>query len=474
MLATFIKKIIAPRQKDEDVKRREFILNILLVPSICLLLLANIIYFFDKIFLYSPVLEKNSAPLVLIIGSLSLLVGLYVLSRKGYIDIAAYIFVIIYCILAIYLSVRYGVNVEMGLLFNVLCIVMSGVLISAKFAIILAAAESLFISVINYLHSSGVIVPLTYWRTSKIDGVDVMIFCAVFFIVAIVSWLSNREIEKSLKRARASEAALAEERDMLEIRVEERTRDLKQAQMEKIVQLSRFAEMGRMSVGLFHDIVNPLTAVMLGVEKIKRTQASGGDGCKLIEADLERTAKTTERIGKFIVSIKKQISGDQKRENFSINQEIKDAIQLMSYLARQADVTIVFSENKEIFTYGSSVKLSQMIVNLLANAVDSFAPMNPAETGKIAREIMIRLIEEDGVIILTIADNGRGIPQDIREKIFEPFFSTKDPKHGTGIGLSMVKSVVEADCGGTITFETEENKGTKFIIKFPKKYEPSR
>ncbi|MFA5127731.1 MAG: ATP-binding protein [Patescibacteria group bacterium] len=406
-------------------------------------------------------------PPFIVVGLLLFFVGLYILSRKKFVKISAVIYVSVYYFVSIYLSSRYGIGLGTGLLFYILTIVISGILVSAKFSFVAAVISSVGIMFINIFHNEGVLARLSYWEGMKLDGIDVILFSIVFFIVATVSWLSNREIEKSLTRARKSEAELKEEKDMLEIRVEERTQDLQKAQMERLVQLSRFAEMGRLSVGLFHDLVSPLTAVSLGVERIKNTQTSS-EGCHLIEADLERVLKTTERIGKFITSVRKQISGNQTREIFSVNQEIKDAIQLMAYPARQADVSIIFSENKNIETAGSPIRFSQMIVNLISNAVDSFPPMNPAELGRVSREIVIRLAEDAGQIMLSIGDNGRGISADIQDKIFEPFFTTKDSKHGTGVGLSMVKSVAEIDFHGKVMFESEENKGTKFIITFPK------
>lgn len=460
-------KFLHPNSIDEELRRREYILNILLSSTIILLICANAIYVFDRVFLYSPTLERNSVPFFIIIGLLLLFVGLYVLSRKKFVKVSAVIYVSVYFFVSLYLSGRYGIGLGTGLLFYILTIVMSGILVSAKFSFIAAAISSIGIMLINIFHNKGIFDRLSYWEGMKLDGIDVILFSIVFFIVAIVSWLSNREIEKSLIRARKSEAELKEERDMLEIRVEERTQDLQKAQMDRLVQLSRFAEMGRLSVGLFHDLVSPLTAVSLGVERIKKTQTSG-EGCHLIEADLERVLKTTERIGKFISSVRKQISGDQTREIFSVNQEIKDAIQLMAYPARQADVSIIFFEHHNIETAGSPIKFSQMIVNLISNAVDSFSPMNPADMGRVNREIIIRLAEDAGQIMLSIGDNGHGIPADIQDKIFEPFFTTKDSKHGTGVGLSMVKSVAEIDFNGKIMFESNENKGTKFIITFPK------
>ena len=88
----------------------------------------------------------------------------------------------------------------------------------------------------------------------------------------VIAWLSNREIEKSLKRARRSEAALKVERDALEITVEARTRQLREAQADQLSQLYRFAEFGQISSGLFHDLVNPLNAMSLNMENILSIQ----------------------------------------------------------------------------------------------------------------------------------------------------------------------------------------------------------
>jgi len=360
----------------------------------------------------------------------------------------------------------WGIELPAALLFYIMIIIISGILISTRSSFVMTLIIILTISIVNNFRIFGFIHPNLYWKEEIWGADDIITLFIIFLIIATVSWLSNREIEKSLKRARKSEAELKEERDMLEVRVENRTQELQKAQMEKMAQIYKFAEFGRLSGGLFHDLINPLNAVTLNIEKIKETGRLGGE-FQEVESDLERTIKATNRMRDFINSVKRQIAHEDNPELFSINQEVNEAIEVLKYRARKNNIKIIFKSKEEIQTLGSPTKFNQVMVNLINNAIDAYLDTNK----DIIREIKIDLAEENNTLIISVRDYGRGIPKDILDKIFEPFFTTKDFKQnkssGTGIGLSLTKRIIEKDFDGSIKVESEENKGAKFTIKFP-------
>jgi len=457
----FINSLIKPKSSHEDLKRREYILNVILFSSILLLIVAVIIKMIDIL-----TLTTGGLSLVVIISILLIFLFLYFLSRTGLFITSAYILVGVYFTLATYMTFLWGVELPVALLFYIMIIIVSGILISTRFAFIITISISLTIALVNYLHVNGVMAPDLYWKKEVWEIEDIIVLSIILLIIATVSWLSNREIEKSLKRARKSEAELKEERDMLEIRVENRTQELQKTQMEKMAQIYKFAEFGRLSGGLFHDLINPLNAVSLNIEKIKETGRLGGE-FQEVESDLERTIKATNRMRDFINSVKRQIAHEDSPELFSINQEINEAIEVLKYRARKNNVEIIFKSKKEVQTLGSPIKFNQVMINLINNAIDAYLDTNK----DIIREIKIDLAEENNTITISVRDYGRGVPKDILDKIFEPFFTTKNFKQnkssGTGIGLSLTKRIIEKDFDGSIKIESEENKGAKFTIKFP-------
>lgn len=236
-------------------------------------------------------------------------------------------------------------------------------------------------------------------------------------------------------------------------------KELKKTQIEKISQLYRFAEFGRLSSGFFHDIVNPLTVISLNLNKIQKTEKK-----EIINAKsyLTKAISATKRIEDFLIIIKKQIAKQENKTQFLLFEEIKQAIQILSFKARKAKVRIYLLAAKDIGTYGNSIKFSQIITNLISNAIDSYEKINSNN-----QKIVIKLRKKEDQILLTVQDWGSGINPKIINKIFEPCFTTKNFNKGTGIGLYTTKNIVENDFNGDIEVKSEKEKGTKFSIKFP-------
>lgn len=115
---------------------------------------------------------------------------------------------------------------------------------------------------------------------------------------------------------------------------------------------------------------------------------------------------------------------------------------------------------------GSPVRFFQVVVNLLSNAIDSFADLPKASR---PRAIAISVTKKEGFIELSVSDNGCGIAKSVLPHIFDPFFTTKSKRDGTGLGLSTTKSIVEGDFGGSLAVTSVEGAGTTFVARFPKR-----
>src|SRR6185503_5096075 len=224
--------------------------NILLIALIILSTTAFLINFAQSIY-YTKYIGENPFTTGLI--SFVFILLLFI-SRKGKSQIASFILVFSLVVISIYVSSQWGADSQANLLLFAFIIVMAGILLGTIPAFITTAFVSIAIILFSYLEILSFIHPK---RTEGIRIADSFVNVIILTIIAIVSWLSNRETEKSLKRARASEKELKKERDQLEIKVEERTRELKQAQLEKMTQLHRFAEIGRLTSGFLHDLVSP-------------------------------------------------------------------------------------------------------------------------------------------------------------------------------------------------------------------------
>ncbi len=456
-------KLIKPRSENEDQKRREFILNVILAGSIILSVIASFVIIFRINFdIYYK--QRGFSLFFPIIVSL-IFFELLFLSRSGRFKFSSYILVALYFLCAFFAAYKWGVDLPESLIIFVLLIVMTGILIGTRSAFAVTLIIIFTLLSLTYFQFHGLARPDSYWRVESFKLTDIFVYAGTLFVVSLISWLSNREIEKSLYRARNSEAELKKERDSLEIKIEERTEELRKAQYERMRQLYRFAEFGRLSSGLFHDLNNYLTALSLNLEKAK-TDNGIADGFK---GYLRRAYFVSNKMENFVGAIQKQLQKQETHRTFSIKKEIIQVLQVFNYKAKKEQVEISLNSQRNIFYFGNPLKFNQVITNIISNAIDSYHSKHSKE----GRMVKINLEEASHNIVIEVQDWGCGISKENLEKIFDPFFTTKDPNHGTGIGLSTTKEIIEKDFEGDIEIISREGFSTKVIITIPMKHHES-
>lgn len=256
---------------------------------------------------------------------------------------------------------------------------------------------------------------------------------------------------------RQSLADAIRERDDLKREMEKRTMELKQAQNEKVGQLYRFAEFGKLSSGLFHDLMKSLGSITAHIGQLEK------DGVvkPKMQSSLAKAIAASRRMARLIDNIKKQVSSDTIEHVFPVNQEIEDAVDILEYRARESKIEIVIDKFDMVETYGNPLKFHQIVINLIANAIDAYTS-GISKVGKVT----ISLAEINNVGVLTVSDEGCGIPDQIKGRIFDAFFTTK-PVDGIGLGLSSTKEIVEKCFNGNIFFKSIEGNGSIFTVTFP-------
>ncbi len=454
-------KIVAPKSRREDLARREYILNWILLASILLSTIYTLSVFIN-------ILKEGSAyrgiPLLFTLVIQGIYIFLLYLSRKGYYIVAAYSLLILYLLPIFYCLLLWGLLVEIPLIALALIVIMTSILIHTKASFVMTGFITLVIGVIYFIHETRIIVPDLEWILTPIRINYIFELGMIFTVFALVTWLSNREIEKSLRRARRSEKELRQERDNIEIRIEQRTKELKAIQEKQVQELSNLAEFGRMSSGFFHDLTNPLSVVSLNIEQLKQGQSMN---ITSTQKYIEQAFTSTNRLKEFVKNIQKQLRHSDITNVFSLNDETYQAIEILGYRSRKQKVDITFLEGEKITTFGNPLKFHQMVVNLISNAIDAFEHV----TDERKRIIKIQLKKIEDMIDLRIEDSGIGMDEQTLQQIFLPFFTTK--KEGMGIGLATVKRIIEEDFHGTIEVESVQNEKTTFSLKFPHQKEPS-
>lgn len=451
---TFLTSLALPTSPLEDTARREFILNILLLAAIALLFAASVIDTVTLLFSYAP--EANALPSLVIDGLLIFFVLLYVLSRKGYVFLTSYLLLGSFFVLTAYMGLVWGVDLPAQIVFYPLVIVMASILISTRVAFFVTLLIAVTMAVTATLHYVGIVAVNTYWRQEAWSWSDIVMIILIYVVVATVAWLGNREIEKSLKRARKSEAELKEERDSLEIRVEERTRELRQAQMEKLSQAYHFVEFGRLAGGIFHDLVNPLTALSLNIDRI-----ADSAGKSAMSEDVARAKSAAAHMQKLMESMRRHLVREGSKEVFSVTEVLKEICQILTTYAATQGVRMNVMSKGSIYTYGDPVAFAQVITNLATNAIHAYGSGEPHK-----RQGVILEVEEREGIYIHVKDSGSGIAPELLDHIFEPFYSTKASK-GIGIGLPLARRIVEKDFGGTLSVTSRIGEGSTFTVYLP-------
>lgn len=247
----------------------------------------------------------------------------------------------------------------------------------------------------------------------------------------------------------------------LEIRVKEETNKRMEHQR-AIVEQSRLVSLGELAAGIAHELNQPLQCISFALENMKLNFEKKGynetyfrDRMELILHDISRMSSVIDHIRVFS---RKQTQNEYAQ--FNLKETITNALKLISeqYSNHNIEISVDFKINAA-WIYGNTYQIEQVILNLLTNAKDALEKLN------LEKYIKLTLQETEDSYELLVENNGELIPNDIKEKLFLPFFTTKPAGKGTGLGLSIVYGII-SEHNGTISLL--ETALTTFKITLPK------
>ncbi len=222
----------------------------------------------------------------------------------------------------------------------------------------------------------------------------------------------------------------------------------------EVVHKEKLSLVGEMASSLMHDLRNPVTSIRLGADLINMTypEQNIGQWCDGIRLQCDRLGAMAQELMEFSRGESKLTLGpttttafiDQFKmlnENYLANNAVK-----VTFDVKPADIEV------------DSMRLQRVLQNLMTNAIEALQ-----KTPKPKLEIKAQV--RDGELLITVKDNGPGIPAAIQETLFEPFV-THGKSGGIGLGMAVVRNIVSAH-GGTVTFKTAQDRGTTFLITLP-------
>lgn len=272
---------------------------------------------------------------------------------------------------------------------------------------------------------------------------------------------NERLADEHLKVIEAFNIHLQDYNNTLNSKLEEKIRDLEYSQR-TIINQSKFAVMGEMIAMIAHQWKQPLNVISLNIANLEVMHLTGKYSKKELSEIIENSNETIEYMSKTIQDFTEFLKPSEIREKLKIGTIFYQLMTLIKSDIQEYDInfTIDFKLDKELIIELNSSKFTQVIINIIKNAIDEFKVKhieNPI--------ISIELELVNNTYIISVQDNAGGIPLEILHTIFEPYVSTKG-KNGTGLGMYMSKLLVESHLGGTIDV-INRNGGALFTLKLP-------
>jgi PAS domain S-box-containing protein len=235
------------------------------------------------------------------------------------------------------------------------------------------------------------------------------------------------------------------------LRIERELREMQQA----LLQSEKLAAMGKLTSQIAHELNNPIYGIMNTLELLKTEIPPESKRRRILELSLSETQRLAEMLRNMLSFSKPE---EEKRRPVKINELIEGILLVMEKQMKESNIKIeAYYEESIPEVIASTNQMRQVMLNLFKNAKEAMPK---------GGTLTVRTSREDNEVAIAIQDTGVGIPVELRGKIFEAFFTTKQKVKGVGLGLSVCYGIIK-DHGGEIRVDSEVDKGTVFTIHLP-------
>ncbi len=252
--------------------------------------------------------------------------------------------------------------------------------------------------------------------------------------------LENRVFQRTAELSRTIEVLRQETSERIQAMEDLRRKD------QMLIQQSRQAAMGEMIGNIAHQWRQPLNALGVLIQSMPITYDAGEFDREYLAGVEETAMQVISHMSQTINDFRNYFKPDKEKTPFPVSRAVSKTISLVeeSFNHQQIAIQVETSDNPVVNGYPN--EYSQVLLNILMNAKDAFSERAVEDP-----KIHINVCCEDNRSVVTVADNAGGIDDDIMDKIFEPYFSTKGPDKGTGVGLFMSKTIIEKNMNGKLT-----------------------
>ena len=273
----------------------------------------------------------------------------------------------------------------------------------------------------------------------------------------------TEDLENSRKKLEMQHEELERTYFELEEETAQRLRTLEELSDKErmLLQQSRLAALGEMISNIAHQWRQPLNELGLIVQELPMMYDQGNFSREYLKESVAKFMKVLRHTSKTIDDFRNFFKPDKETAPFNVKEVVEKTLSLIQESFKHLQIKITVEAGGEPVIFGHPNEFSQVILNILFNARDAFLDRKLE-----SREVEIRVFKEGGVAVVTIADNAGGIPESIMDRIFDPYFTTRGPDQGTGIGLYMSKIIIEKNIPGRLSARNK-GPGAEFRIEAP-------
>lgn len=212
-----------------------------------------------------------------------------------------------------------------------------------------------------------------------------------------------------------------------------------------LIHQGRMAAMGEMIGFIGHQWRQPLNVLGLIVQDLSFSFKQGALTQEYLDASTSKAKELVMHMSRTIDDFRNFFKSEKQKVRFLVKDVLEQALKLVTARFSEQQIALEVLVEDDAMVEGYPNEFAQVILNMLSNTSDVF---QERKTGQ--PKIVIRIFRENARAVMSISDNAGGIPEEIIDRIFDPYFTTKDPEKGTGLGLYMAKAIIEKNMGGRL------------------------
>jgi C4-dicarboxylate-specific signal transduction histidine kinase len=226
-----------------------------------------------------------------------------------------------------------------------------------------------------------------------------------------------------------------------------------------LIQQSRQAAMGEMIGNIAHQWRQPLNTLGLMMQRLVLFYGRPIFNKEFLDTSVAKSMEIIQHMSNTIDDFRNYFKPDKEKSEFFICDVVKSTLSLLEGSFQEPKISIVIDAHGNPVINSYKNEFAQVLLNILINARDAIIEREIGDA-----QVTITIYDGKGCAVVTVSDNAGGIPEDIINKVFDPYFTTKGPQQGTGVGLFMAKTIIEKNMGGKLAVRNT-GSGAEFRIE---------